>query len=92
MFKLLLDNRDARPEELLTLDSSATLNALATFIARFSEPAAYRVRIKFCALCESASDRSEEMAVRKDWACHDVLDVVSEWIQDPAMVSNTPQW
>ncbi|EIN11059.1 hypothetical protein PUNSTDRAFT_51619 [Punctularia strigosozonata HHB-11173 SS5] len=88
-FKLLLDNPNAKPEELLTFDSGATLSALAAFIARIDDPATFKIKVKFCALCESISARAETLAVRKDFTCHDVLDVIIEWIQEPASIQES---
>jgi hypothetical protein len=87
MMKLLMDNTDAKSEELFASESSATLSDLAAFIARMQDPSTYRTKIKFCALCESASDRAEGLALRKDFAAHDILDVIIEWIQEPSSVS-----
>ena len=75
---------------MLSVDFGSTLLALAAFIARYNdEPAAVRGRIKFCALVESANKRAEKMSlVRRDnYSANEILDVISEWIQDPVTVS-----
>jgi neurofibromin 1 len=69
------------------MDISTTLLALAGFVARFNDPVMYRIKIKYCALCDSVCARTDTLSFRKDAADrHNILDTIMDWIQDPAPV------
>ncbi|KAA1466679.1 hypothetical protein DENSPDRAFT_831556 [Dentipellis sp. KUC8613] len=86
VLKLLVENAQSK-DDVLAVDMTPTLNALATFIARFNDPACHRIKIKFCNLCDSAFSRNDTLALRKDNTVRQrILDTVLEWIQDPATV------
>jgi hypothetical protein len=69
------------------MDIGTTSLALAGFVNRFNDPMAYRIKIKFCAFCDSVCSRTDALSFRKDTADrHSILDIVMEWIQDPAPV------
>lgn len=82
VLKLIIDNTNARPEEIMSIDISATMLSLASFIARFDPQDASRLRLKFCALCDSVCDRADTLTLRKDNpARQKLLDIVMEWMQ-----------
>jgi hypothetical protein len=83
-----VENAQVPVEEVLSIDISTTLLALAGFIARFTDPISYRIKIKYCALCESVCDRADTLSLRgKDSSArHNILDIVMEWIVEPVAV------
>lgn len=87
VLKLLIENVEAPGEELVGFDINGTLLALAGFIGRFHDPASYKIRVKFCSLCDSIYGRNETLVIRRDTsASHDLLDIVIDWVQDPAQM------
>ncbi|KAJ6532260.1 hypothetical protein DFH09DRAFT_1370329 [Mycena vulgaris] len=82
VLKLIIDNTHVRPEEIMSIDISSTILALASFIARFDPQAASRLRLRFCTLCDSVCDRADTLTLRKDNpARQKILDIVMEWMQ-----------
>lgn len=78
-------------EEVRNIDVCPTLLTLACFIARFHDATSYRLRLKYCTLCDTVFEKNEIMSIRKDnEARQNIVDVVIEWIQDPATVSKLP--
>ncbi|TFK46902.1 hypothetical protein OE88DRAFT_1666689 [Heliocybe sulcata] len=89
VLKLLIENVEAPGEELVGFDINSTLLALAGFIGRFHDPASYKIRIKFCALCDSIYGRNETLVIRRDTsASHDLLDIVIDWVLDPTQIND----
>ncbi|EGO02251.1 hypothetical protein SERLA73DRAFT_166724 [Serpula lacrymans var. lacrymans S7.3] len=87
VLKSLVDNAQMPPDEALSIDLGSILHVLVGFISRFHDPASYRIRIKFCALCDSICDRTDTLTLRKDdLARNRILDIVMEWLQDPATI------
>ena len=63
------------------VDMSSSMQMLATFIARFSGPSTHRIKIKYCALCESACSRTDTLTIRKDSAArYIILDNILQWM------------
>jgi hypothetical protein len=90
VLKLLLEKAQAPLGDSLSSDISLTLSALACFITRFNTPACYRIKIKFCVLCDHVCEKTNTLTFRKDQAPrHDILDLIMEWIQDPANVGRS---
>ncbi|KAJ7181585.1 hypothetical protein C8R43DRAFT_1229418 [Mycena crocata] len=82
VFRLIIDNTHVRSDEIMSIDISLTMLALGSFIARFDPHAAYRLRLKFCSLCDAVCDRSDALTLRKDNpARQKILDIVMEWMQ-----------
>lgn len=82
VLKLIIENTHARAEEVMSIDISQTMLALALFIARFDPQAASRLRLKFCALCDAVCDRTDTLTLRKDNPTRQkILDIVMEWMQ-----------
>ncbi|KAJ7668141.1 hypothetical protein B0H17DRAFT_990194 [Mycena rosella] len=82
VLKLIIDNTHVRSEEIMSIDISLTMLALASFIARFDPQDASRLRLKFCVLCDAVCDRSDTLTLRKDNpARQKILDIVMEWMQ-----------
>ena len=85
--KIIIENAPSG-EELRGMDIMATLLLVAKLITRINDPSAYRIRVKFCALCDSYLDQSESFSVRKDGTLRiGIADYVVEWAQDPSNVS-----
>ncbi|KAF8270977.1 hypothetical protein EI94DRAFT_1797570 [Lactarius quietus] len=83
VLKLMVENAQAQ-DEVLTVDMTPTLYSLATFINTFDSIPAYRIRLKFCALCDSVFSRPDML--RKDSTSshrQKILDILLGWIQDP---------
>ena len=86
VMKLMVENAQAQ-NEVLTIDMTPTLYSLATFINTFENASAYRIRFKFCALCDSVFSRPDML--RKDSTSshrQKILDILLGWIQDPTLV------
>lgn len=64
------------------------LQTVAGLVTRLTSTTATRLRLKFCALCDSFLERSESFAVRKASSSRmGIADYVIEWAQDPSQVS-----
>jgi hypothetical protein len=75
------------PDDLLNVDVMAILLSFASFLSRFTDAACNRIRIKYCAMCDSALDRLDKLALRRDSSPRqNILDVILDWVQDPATV------
>lgn len=86
VLKLLVENTHVPLEDVMSIDISSTMLALARFIARYSGTASFRVKIKFCIMCDSVCERADTLTLRKDTAArHEILDIIMEWIQ-PTLV------
>jgi hypothetical protein len=87
VLKSLVENAQMPPDEALSTDLGSILHVLVQFISRFSDPVSYRIRVKFCALCESICERTDTLNVRKDDLSRNcIVDVVMDWFQDPLTV------
>ncbi|KAI0291754.1 hypothetical protein BC826DRAFT_969907 [Russula brevipes] len=89
VLKLMVENAQAQ-DEVLTVDMTPTLYSLATFINSFDNLPAYRIRLKFCALCDSVFSRPDML--RKDSTSshrQKILDILLGWIQDPTLTDDT---
>ena len=65
----------------MNVDMSPSMQMLATFLARFSGPASYRIKIKYCILCESVCNRTDTLTIRKDSpARYIILDILLLWM------------
>lgn len=66
----------------MAIDISPTMLTLASFMARFDDSESFRLKIKFCVMCENVCDRTDTLTLRKDsWARHRILDMVIDWMQ-----------
>ncbi len=89
VLKLMVENAQAQ-DEVLTVDMTPILYSLATFINSFNNLPAYRIRLKFCGLCDSVFSRPDML--RKDSTSshrQKILDILLGWIQDPILVCST---
>jgi hypothetical protein len=65
----------------MNVDMSSSMQMLAIFLARFSGPACYRIKIKYCILCESVCSRTDTLTIRKDSpARYIILDILLLWM------------
>jgi neurofibromin 1 len=86
VLKLMVENAQGQ-YEVLKVDMTPALYSLATFINVFNNLPAYRIRLKFCALCDSVFSRPDML--RKDSTSshrQKILDILLGWIQDPTLV------
>lgn len=75
------------PDEALSIDLGSILHILVGFISRFNDPVSYRIRVKFCALCDSICHRTDTLTLRKDDLSRNrIIDIVMDWFQDPTSV------
>ncbi|KAI6003613.1 hypothetical protein EDD15DRAFT_2567619 [Pisolithus albus] len=85
--KMLVDNAQSPPDEALSIDLGSILYLLAEFISRFDDLGAYRMRVKFCGLCDSVCERNDTLTLRKDdMSRNRIVDILMEWFQDPSML------
>ncbi|KAH8096624.1 hypothetical protein BXZ70DRAFT_945419 [Cristinia sonorae] len=66
---------------------SSMLNTLVNLIAREPEPSNHRLKLKFCALCDSVFD--PDMSIVSTEECvarQNIMDCMVEWAQDPASI------
>ncbi|KAJ6560168.1 hypothetical protein B0H19DRAFT_1376000 [Mycena capillaripes] len=92
VLKLIIENKHVRSDEIMSIDISSTMHALALFIARFDPQAASRLRLKFLMLCDAVCDHPETLTLRRDNpARQKILDIVMEWMQTaPSSQDLTP--
>ena len=65
----------------MNIDMSSCMQMLASFIARFSGPSTHRIKIKYCALCESVCGRSDTLAIRRDAISrYTILEILLQWM------------
>ncbi|KAF9067659.1 hypothetical protein BDP27DRAFT_1225535 [Rhodocollybia butyracea] len=85
VLKLMVENSQGRIEEMSNnMDISSTLLGLAQFIARFESPESFRIKQKFCLLCDCACAKTGYLSVRKDNDIRRrILDIIVEWIVPP---------
>ncbi|KAG2156346.1 hypothetical protein DEU56DRAFT_231415 [Suillus clintonianus] len=84
VLKSLVENAQMPPDEALSIDLGSILHVLVGFISRFSDPVSYRIRVKFCALCDSICQRTDTLTLRKDDLSRNrIIDIVMDWFQDP---------
>ncbi|KAJ7302887.1 hypothetical protein DFH08DRAFT_70201 [Mycena albidolilacea] len=82
VLKLIIENQHVASGEIMSIDISSTMHALALFIARFDPQAASRFRLKFLGLCDAVCDHPESLTLRRDNpARQKILDIVMEWMQ-----------
>lgn len=85
VLKLLVENTQATLEDVIAIDISPTMLTLASFMARFHDSESFRLKIKFCVMCDNVCDRTDTLTLRKDsCARHRILDMVMDWIQPTA--------
>jgi len=90
VLKSLVENAQMPPDEALSIDLGSILHLLVRFISRFSDPVSYRIRVKFCALCDSICERTDTLTLRKDDLSRNrIVDIVMNWFQDPLVVCSS---
>ncbi|KAG2060194.1 hypothetical protein BDR06DRAFT_948277 [Suillus hirtellus] len=84
VLKSLVENAQMPPDEALSIDLGSILHILVGFISRFNDPVSHRIRVKFCALCDSICHRTDTLTLRKDDLSRNrIIDIVMDWFQDP---------
>lgn len=80
----MVEDGHGRIEEVSNIEITPTLLGLATFITRFESPESFRIKQKFCSLCDCVSGRTGVLGVRKDNDIRrNILDTIVEWIVPP---------
>jgi hypothetical protein len=83
---MLIENTQSAPEAV-SMDISTTLLALGGSVDRMNEATSLRLKMKYCALCDSVCARTGTISSYKDMGDrHNILDIVMEWIQEPMPV------
>ncbi|EIW76207.1 hypothetical protein CONPUDRAFT_64047 [Coniophora puteana RWD-64-598 SS2] len=83
VLKSLVENLQSSAEENLSIDLGSILHVLAGFISRFREPHTYRIRIRFCQLCDSIASRTDILNWRKDdMSRNHLLEIIMDWFQE----------
>lgn len=87
ILKVIIENAQSG-DDLRGIDIISTLLRMAIWITRFHDPASFRLKIKFCALCDSFMDQPGLFAARRDSAARiGIADCIVDWAQDLAGVS-----
>ncbi|KAH9948737.1 hypothetical protein B0H21DRAFT_787622 [Amylocystis lapponica] len=83
ILKVLIDNVQ-NFEEVRGIDINATILVLASYIGRFQDSLSYRLRLKYCGLCDAVFSQAETITMRKDSVTRQkIVDIVIEWVVDP---------
>ncbi|PPR04649.1 hypothetical protein CVT24_011867 [Panaeolus cyanescens] len=86
ILKLIAENPNVGIEDVMSVDMSATMVTLASFIGGCEGPSLHRIRIKFCVLCEAVCSRQDNLNIRRDSSArHEILDYVLQWMTLPSM-------
>ncbi|KAI0340881.1 hypothetical protein BDW22DRAFT_1485833 [Trametopsis cervina] len=79
-------------EEMRGIDVTSTLLKVAGLLTRLQEPSVLRLKLKYCAMCDSFLDRSESFPVRRDNAARiGMADLITEWTRELSTVSDGPE-
>ncbi|CAL1700085.1 unnamed protein product [Somion occarium] len=74
-------------QDIHGVDMGATLHTLADFIRRFQGTSGYRLKTRFCALCETVFDPKTCVSPRKDNSSRQTIaEFIIEWVADPIQV------
>ncbi|PPQ78909.1 hypothetical protein CVT25_002369 [Psilocybe cyanescens] len=92
ILKLVSDNPEVTLEDIMNVEINPTMQLLLNFTCRSSGPSAHRLKIKFCALCESLCSRADNLTLRKDSSVrHDILDqLLGVWMVSPKAMMDHP--
>lgn len=75
----------------MNVDMSTLMQMLAIFLARFSGPASYHIKVKYCNLCESVCSRTDNLTIRKDSpARYIILDVLLQCLSPRVRLTFIP--
>ena len=70
-------------EEMRGVDIMSTFLKVANLLSQLQDPAAQRLKVKYCSLCDSFLDKSELFPVRKDNGSRiGIADLIIEWTQE----------
>lgn len=82
------ENTQVVLEDVVNVNVGPIMVKLAKSVSHSSGASGQSLRIKFCALCESFSSRSDDIALRNDSAARqEVLDYILQWMS-PVKVCN----
>ncbi|PSR92202.1 hypothetical protein PHLCEN_2v4732 [Hermanssonia centrifuga] len=87
--KVIVENVQSG-EDMRGIDITSTLLTVASYISRFNDTASYRLKVKFCSLCDSFLDQSESFSVRRDNGTRiGIADCIIEWAQEPSVLNDS---
>ena len=70
-------------EDLRGTDIISILQRMALWITRLHDMTSFRLKIRFCALCDSFMEQPELFSVRRDNAARlAITDCIIEWAQE----------
>ena len=82
ILKVIIENVQSS-EDLRGIDIMSILQRVALWITKFHDATSFRLKIKFCALCDSFMDHPELLAIRRDNAARlAITDCIIEWAQE----------
>lgn len=89
ILKLILDN-ERNLEEKMTFDISPTLMSLTNMISRCEGSQTFRLRMKFCGLCDGISMRMDTFILRKESpARQNIIELLMEWMEVTVPAANS---
>ena len=82
--KVIVENVP-KGEEMKGIDMMSTLLTVAGLLTRLQDIIGNRLKLKFCALCDSFLDRADSFSLRKDNLSRvGIADLIIDWGQEPA--------
>ncbi|KIK64870.1 hypothetical protein GYMLUDRAFT_83217 [Collybiopsis luxurians FD-317 M1] len=88
VLKAMVENGPERINEFSNEQFFLTLLSLAVFITRLQSPEIFRIKQKFCSLCDIVCDGTSIPSARKDKDIpRGILDTIVEWIVPPKTVT-----
>ncbi|KXN84411.1 Neurofibromin, partial [Leucoagaricus sp. SymC.cos] len=81
ILKLILESQRYQ-EEKMSFDMSSTLLLLTNMVSRCVGPQTYRLRMKFCGLCDSVTSNTETCVLRKESPVRgNIIELLMEWME-----------
>ncbi|KAJ3551785.1 hypothetical protein NM688_g4509 [Phlebia brevispora] len=90
ILKVIVENVQSG-EDLRGVDIISMLLRMAIWITRFHEVAPFRLKIRFCALCDSFLEQPELFARRDNTARISIADCILEWAQEVTTSKDSEQ-
>ncbi|KAG6896188.1 hypothetical protein C0992_009811 [Termitomyces sp. T32_za158] len=82
LLKLIVEKPFEETKDVTNIDVSSTAVTLCSFLASFTGPSSYRLKIKFCMMSESACIRSDTLGMQKNSSARrHILDIIIGWMQ-----------
>lgn len=82
VLRLLAEDKHGSVDEVMSIDVGSLMYTLAECIDRGEGPVVTRIKIKYCALAKSISERTDILCMRKEEAVRNaIVDKVMEWLR-----------